>query len=189
MRNSILSILLFLAICLESSVLVAQNDTKNAKIPRHVIFAELLGPGMSLSVNYDFRFGNQIDGLGMRIGIGGYKFNENDRFSLPIGLNYLVGRKNMFFEVGGNVVYSSSGFFLANGFIFDFYDDEYSTGKLLGVLNLGMRRQAVDGGFNFRASINPVFGVQKTRDIFTNVETEEFFFWPLYGGVSFGYSF
>lgn len=188
MSKSILSLVLFLAISLNVSVLIAQSDAKSKKIPKNVVFAELFGPGMSVSVNYDFRFENQIDGLGMRIGIGGYKINENDRFSVPIGLNYLIGRRNMFFEVGGNVVYSSSGFFIVNAFEFDFEDDT-STGNILGVLNFGLRRQAVDGGFNFRASLNPVFGIQKTRDDFTNIETKEFFFWPIYGGVSFGYSF
>ena len=56
MSKSILSLVLFLAISLNVSVLIAQSDAKSKKIPKNVVFAELFVPGMSVSVNYDFRF-------------------------------------------------------------------------------------------------------------------------------------
>ena len=130
---------------------------------------ELGGPGLA-SFNFDTRFGPKEDGIGGRVGIGGFTLRaDGDRFGvlfIPIGLNYLIGKdQRNYFEIGAGVtpVFSSNS-----------YDaDNFST--TFGHVLFGYRMQPKDGGFSFRAFISPVFG--------------GFGFIPYYGGLSFGYKF
>jgi hypothetical protein len=147
------------------SILV--SGVVNAQAAKSVYF-ELGGPGLA-SFNFDTRFGNKQDGLGGRIGIGGFSLTvdgeSNGVVFIPIGLNYLLGKdgKN-YFEFGGGVtpvIVSGSG------------DGDFTS--TFGHLNFGYRLQPAKGGFTFRAFITPIFG--------------SFGFIPYYGGVSFGYKF
>ncbi len=149
------------------------GQSERESVGQNALYAELFGPGMSLSFNYDVRFSKSNDGLGARLGIGGFKFNDVNILTVPIGINYLIGNESKFFEFGINGVYSSNGFFL-------FDDDDENAGDVVGMLTLGFRRQLPGKGFHFRASLNPVFGAD---------ENDELFFFPFYGGVSMGYSF
>lgn len=143
----------------------------NAQSAAKAVFFEIGGPGVA-SLNYDMRFTKSESGIGGRIGFGGFSLGTNsDRTTvlfIPIGINYLLGKdERNYFEVGGGVTpviinetYSGSN------------DNLKST---FGHLNIGYRMQPKQGGFFFRAAINPVFG--------------KGFFWPYYGGVAFGYKF
>jgi hypothetical protein len=140
----------------------------NAQAAKSVYF-ELGGPGLA-SFNFDTRFSPKEDGIGGRIGFGGFSLTIDGETEgvlfIPLGLNYLFGkdRKN-YFEIGGGVtpvfVSGSNG----NG----------NFTSTFGHLNFGYRLQPAKGGFTFRAFITPVFG--------------GFGFIPYYGGVSFGYKF
>lgn len=140
----------------------------NAQGAKSVYF-ELGGPGLA-SFNFDSRFGPREDGIGGRVGVGGFSLSsDGDRVGvvfIPVGLNYLLGKdgKN-YFELGGGVtpVIASSSF----------SDENFSS--TFGHLTFGYRLQPANGGFTFRAFITPVFG--------------GFGFIPYYGGVSFGYKF
>ena len=138
------------------------------------VYFELGGPGLA-SFNFDSRFGNKEDGFGGRVGIGGFALSSDngnggtDKVGvvfIPIGINYLLGKdgKN-YFELGGGVtpVIASSSF------------DSENFSTTFGSIWFGYRLQPKDGGFTFRAFINPIFG--------------GFGFIPYYGGVSFGYKF
>ena len=121
---------------------------------------ELGGPGLA-SFNFDTRFGPKEDGIGGRVGIGGFSLRaDGDNVTvlfIPIGVNYLIGKdQRNYFELGAGVtpVIASSSF---------------------GHVLFGYRMQPKDGGFTFRAFVSPVFG--------------EFGFIPYFGGVSFGYKF
>lgn len=145
--------------------------TAQAQAPAKAIFFEIGGPGVA-SLNYDMRFTKSESGIGGRIGFGGFSIGTSgDRTTaifIPIGVNYLLGKdERNYFEVGGGVTpvivsetYSGTS------------DNLRST---FGHLNIGYRIQPKNGGFFFRAAINPIFG--------------KGFFWPYYGGVSFGYKF
>jgi hypothetical protein len=139
---------------------------------------ELGGPGLA-SFNFDTRFANKEDGLGGRIGFGGFSLRSSfDNGSggtstehttvifIPIGLNYLLGKdgKN-YFEIGGGAtpVFASESS----------SDDDFRS--TFGYLTFGYRMQPRHGGFSFRAFVCPIFG--------------SFGFIPYYGGVSFGYKF
>lgn len=125
---------------------------------------ELGGPGLA-SFNFDTRFAKKEDGIGGRIGVGGFSVDGAGAVFIPVGLNYLIGkdRKN-YFEVGAGVT-PVIGTGEASG-------DFSST---FGHLLFGYRMQPEKGGFLFRAFISPVFG--------------NGFFVPYYGGVAFGYKF
>lgn len=131
------------------------------------VFAEVGGPGIA-SLNFDTRFSKKEDGLGMRVGFGGFSIEGTGVVFLPVGLNYLLGKdgKN-YFELGAGVTP-----IIGTG---EASTDNGPFETTFGHLNLGYRLQPAKAGFTFRASINPVFG--------------KGFFWPYYGGVSFGYKF
>jgi hypothetical protein len=130
------------------------------------IFAELGGPGLA-SINFDSRFTKKDDGLGGRIGIGGFKVEGASFVFLPVGVNYLLGKDNRnYFELGAGatVVFGKGEDLDPNGFTSTF-----------GHLTLGYRMAPKEGGFSFRAFISPIF------------TTEGFV--PYWGGLSFGYKF
>jgi hypothetical protein len=140
------------------------------------IFVELAGPGLA-SVNYDMRFGKQQNGFGFRAGIGGFKVEESSVFTIPVALNYLLGKdQRNYFELGIGATYAS-------------YKDTYSFdpslnerfSEVFGHLNFGYRLAPKDGGFMFRAAINPLFG---SKELFGDGG-----FNPFYGGIGFGYKF
>ncbi|HEX2608053.1 MAG TPA: hypothetical protein VHK91_11770 [Flavisolibacter sp.] len=136
------------------------------------IFFELGGPGLA-SFNYDTRFSKKEDGIGGRIGFGGFSVDGSGAIFIPAGLNYIIGKDGKhYFELGAGATFVST---------FDKYSDPYygdddgNFKSTFGHLNFGYRLQPREGGFFFRAAINPVFG--------------KGFFVPYYGGISFGYKF
>lgn len=156
---------LLLTALLVSATSLALQAQKAAKS----IYFELGGPGLA-SVNYDMRFNKKEDGLGFRVGVGGFTLNDDfddaTVIFLPAGLNYLLGKdgKN-YFEVGGGITLVSAS---------DNADNGTFTGTF-GHLNFGYRLQPAKGGFLFRAGIVPIFSSEG--------------FIPYYAGISFGYKF
>lgn len=163
MKKISLIVIIYIAFCNLSS---AQKSAKS-------VFFEIAGPGLA-SVNYDMRFNKKEDGLGFRVGVGGFSLNHNivdSRYTLvlvPIGLNYLLGKdgKN-YFEVGAGI----SGVFASEKYA----NDKTTFNSTFGHLNFGYRLQPKNGGFTFRAAINPIFSSSG--------------FLPYYAGISFGYKF
>ena len=159
----------------------AQNSTPakadSAKTVRaQTIYAEFGGPGLFVSANYDTRFSQQRGGLGGRIGLGFAPPVADYGVSLiivPVQVNYLLGKKSNFFEIGLGatfVTYSNSN---AKALLFN---KSISNHSILGTMTFGYRYQPINGGFNFRAGLNPVF-YSSTFEPFK------------YFGLSFGYTF
>lgn len=136
------------------------------------VYMELFGNGITYSFNYDQRFANRFDGLGFKAGVSYFAIDGSSLMTLPLGLNYLLGKEGKYFEVGMGGTYLR-GADKANNFT---VGDSRSVGDgFVGNMVFGYRREPVDGGFLFRVSMTPVF----TSD----------FFWPLAVGISFGYAF
>jgi hypothetical protein len=150
-------------------VLISSVTIANAQAAKSVFF-ELGGPGLA-SFNFDTRFGPHEDGIGGRVGVGGFSIGGSGAVFVPIALNYLFGKdgKN-YFELGGGVtpVFASSD-------IDDDDNEDLNFSSTYGHLNFGYRLQPAKGGFTFRAFISPIFG--------------SWGFFPYWGGVSFGYKF
>lgn len=131
------------------------------------IYFELGGPGLA-SINFDTRFGNREDGIGARVGFGGFSVDGTTAIFIPIGVNYLLGKDNRnYFEVGGGITPT----FISD----DLVDEDGNFSGTFGHLIFGYRLQPANGGFTFRAFMCPVFGQGG--------------FIPYYGGLSFGYKF
>lgn len=160
--------LLTLMLCL-SFVFTRAQDTVSLKHesqksrvytdrPPQAVFAELGGNGIVLSINYDRRFNKRTTGLGFRAGLG-YSFDSYTPFvSLPLAINYLMGRRNSFFEVGVGETPVFIGTLKNYGNISigdENFDDKDVV--LFTMLNVGYRLQPVRGGFNLRAGFMPLF--------------------------------
>ncbi|MBC7849619.1 MAG: hypothetical protein H7Y31_07780 [Chitinophagaceae bacterium] len=142
-------------------------NTVSAQKAAKSMYFELGGPGLA-SLNFDTRFGPRENGLGGRIGFGGFSIDGSGVVFIPVGLNYLIGKETKnYFEVGAGI----TPIFVSG----DFTDDDGTFTSTFGHLNFGYRYQPQTAGFTFRAFITPIFG--------------SFGFVPYYGGVSFGYKF
>jgi hypothetical protein len=152
--------------------LIKPSTAQTADLPRaQNVFVELGGPGLLFSANYDTRFENKRDGIGGRIGAGYLAADGTSIFTLPVQANYLLGKDGKYFEIGLGATYI--------GLSDDYDDDEFlsfdNTSAFIGTMTFGYRYQPIGGGFNFRASINPIFN--------------ESAFVPYFAGISFGDSF
>ena len=160
-------------VCIISTLsLIAQKAAKSA-------YAELGGAGLA-SINYDMRLLKKQDGIGFRVGVGGFSatFSSDDSYSssnktgiltVPLEINYLLGKNEKnYFEFGAGATIVS----VRNKFN---YNPTNKFDGTFGHLYLGYRLQPKEGGFLFRAGITPI--------IYKNI------FFPYWGGISFGYAF
>lgn len=151
-----------------SIVMLLFSTNLKAQTAAKAIYVEIGGPGLA-SVNYDMRFQKKEDGLGFRVGLGGFSIDGESAVFVPLGLTYLLGKdERNYFELGGGVtiVSTSSKNSIQSS-------DNFAT--TFGHLYFGYRLQPKNGGFLFRAGITPVFN----KDGFI----------PYYAGISFGYKF
>lgn len=131
------------------------------------IYIEALAQGLVLSANYDTRFGKTRNGLGARIGLGALGVDGTTIFTVPVSINYLLGKGKNFFEIGLGATYAS----LSN----DEDDVIFGTGKtVVGTTAFMYRLQPIESGFSIRVGLTPLF----TSDDFL----------PYYG-FSLGYTF
>ena len=160
--------LLLSALCMQP--VFAQESTPGAPATTRAqnIFIELGGQGLTFTANYDSRFTNKRDGIGGRAGIGYFSVDGDKVTTVPLSLNYLLGKGNKFFEIGLGATYISTS---GNSEIL-FNENE---SNVIGTMSFFYRVQPVDSGFSFRAGLSPVF----SKD----------FFIPYYGGLSLGYTF
>ncbi len=129
------------------------------------VYVEAGGPGLA-SLNFDTRFTKREDGIGGRIGVGGFKIGGTGAVFVPAGINYITSKDNKnYFEVGAGGTYVSA----SSNYSSDLFQESF------GFATVGYRYQPKNGGFVFRAVINPVFG--------------KGFFVPYYGAISLGYKF
>ena len=138
------------------------------------IFVELGSQGLLLTANYDTRFSNRRDGLGGRAGIGYIASEGDNATTIPLSLNYLLGKGNKFFEIGLGATLLASK--VRGSFFFENDNAETETNSnVVGTMSFAYRVQPVDSGFSFRAGITPIFNSD--------------FFIPYFGGISLGYTF
>ena len=143
------------------------SDYCKAQSHGNNVYFELGGPGVA-AINYDMRFQKKEDGLGFRVGIGGFSIDGSSAVFVPLGLNYLMSKdERNYFELGaGLTIVSTHPSINSDG-------SDFNT--TFGHLYFGYRRQPKNGGFLFRAGLVPIFG--------------KGFFLPFYAGVSLGYKF
>ena len=144
-------------------VVFAQRDTvrlreiqKNQRSivtdrPPQAVYFQIGGSGPILSVNYDRRFGKKVNGAGFTAGIGYYSLLGISLFSIPVSLNYLIGKNTHFIEVAGGTTFATA--------TSDLFSEESETGStFIFHINAGYRYQPTRGGFFFRGGVSPLFG-------------------------------
>lgn len=146
-----------------------------AQVPARSVYAELSGPGGFLSLNYDARLAKSDKGLGVRGGIGLVYDLYTFGFAIPVGLNYLAGEENHFFEGGAGV-----SFFHKKEKNQDSWIRFNKESFLTPYLTAGYRYQPVAKKFMFRAGLCLFLNNQGFPTL-GGVP-------PLYPGFSFGYS-
>ncbi len=135
------------------------------------VYLEVMGNGLTYSLNYDTRFGKSLKGLGGRAGIGYMGIDGYTLTTVPIIVNYLFGRDKHYFEVGAGATLLAASADSNFGPI----DSKEKGSTFIGTMSFGYRLEPQEGGFLFRAGITPIF------------DRSSFFpFWPQ---VSFGYAF
>jgi hypothetical protein len=118
--------------------------------PPQAAYFGIGGAGLIFSANYDTRFSKRLNGVGAAIGVGSWFGGGVTVFTIPLTLNYLVGKKDHFLElgVGGTFVTGSV----------DFFNSSESGSGFLGHAVLGYRYQPAKGGFFARAGFTPLYG-------------------------------
>lgn len=108
------------------------------------------GSAPLFSGNYDRRFGKRLNGPGFTVGLGIFFGGDVTLFSVPASLNYLVGKKNSFFEIAGGGTYVTGSI--------DWGDlGSGSSSTFIWHINAGYRYQPAAGGFFFRGGFSPLF--------------------------------
>ncbi len=138
-----------------SDSLVAQDkpigDSQNA------IYIEAFGPGIPYSINYDYRFQQDIS---VRIGFSSWSIPDlfsdgtNSLTTFPIMVNYLLGQGTDHLELGIGFVpllYSSHGQELFSSTTYN-----NSGSSIYGAATIGYRLQRNDGGFVLRIDFTPM---------------------------------
>lgn len=163
------------------------NETLEGPVSK-LFYAELGGPGILFSANFDGRFkpGSRL-GWGFRAGLGftlvddpnpiinqpGGSFSNYRTRSvatIPVGVNYLFGKPNTahIFEVGAGATVLSRKSSILN---YNYYKE----GNVLGHFEFMYRRQPIDGGFSWRIGFTPI--INPDGDIFP------------FGAVGLGFAF
>jgi len=148
---------------------LSAQEEKNARM---LIYAELGGPGVIMSANFDSRFKtNERLGLGFRLGAGfgygnvktiwydhkwNYKYTEylkRNYYSIPAGLNYVFGKpdSDQTFEVGAGATFLTHNVSL-------YTNETKKAGHFIGFFTFMYRKMPVNGGFSWRIGLTPVIG-------------------------------
>jgi len=152
----------------DEEVMTGSSSSHKGREAKNAIYADLLGPGLFYSLNYDRVL---TDDLSARIGFSYLSFGVSasdgagttasagfSYWAIPLTVSYLgIGSENNMFEVGGGGVImnvTGSGLVEASGEV-DSSGNVSST--MVGMTALaGYRHQPADGGFVFRVGASPV---------------------------------
>lgn len=152
------------------------------------IFVEGLGAGLLGSINYDMRLTKgRMDGIGFRAGIGGIYADATDPqgkiikvgiLSIPLEVNYLLGKKRSSFIAGIGVLpgYGSIKGIEDVTIVNEQVSMNVDGFDFLGAyLSLGYRFQPLRNGLMFQVNWNPIISGGKVS--------------PSWFGISIGYGF
>ena len=160
--------ILIIATLMISILATAQSGSDSMVSRAQGVFLEVGGASLVIGINYDTRFSNRRNGLGMRLGVGYFGLEDNNLITIPVMLNYLIGKRKNFLELGLGATYVSAKF----DFLGLSNKEEYE--KIMAISVVGYRYQPLNTGFMFRVGIAPIFRNEVL---------------PAYPYISFGYTF
>jgi hypothetical protein len=178
----------------QNQMVTAQEAAENIveKPAGKILYMELGGPGVIMSVNFDSRFhSDRRAGFGYRIGAGFgigefdgawvedeyhpnngyYEQKMHTYYSFPLMVNYIFGRENRaaMFEIGAGTTILTHKRSIYN------YSGNTHYGYFIGNINFIFRLQPLHTGVVFRVGFTPIIGT--AGDLF-----------PM-AGISLGYVF
>lgn len=116
------------------------------------VYVEYGGPSAIYSVNYDMRFMRSNRGWGLRAGLGILPSQGISNVSIPVQVNYLLGKTRHFFEAGAGATYF-------HGDRSDSWFGPSEEGSMVfGSLSAGYRYQPLSRGITARAGITGIAG-------------------------------
>lgn len=136
---------------------------------------ELGGPGLGISAIYDTRLTKSNKGFGFRGGIGAIFDQRTIGFALPFNMNYLLGKRKNFLELGAGMSFLHVE--LNNQDSWFNFEKENS---LTPYGWIGYRYKPIEKGFTFRAGLCLLSGSYTHGIVGAS---------SLYPGLSLGYSF
>ena len=129
-----------------------QQDTLDAsEVQARNIYLGVGGAGLAISATYDSRFGQERNGFGYSVGVGGFVSGGNSVITVPFQVNYLIGEHNSMLEVGGGTTFlNSKGDNKGKTWEFDKITGFVATGSI------GYRYQPDHKGLTFRVVFVPI---------------------------------
>jgi hypothetical protein len=160
----------------KDTIVITKIKTDTVVVPpaKHtgnkILFAEIGGAGIAISINYDMRFKKgQKDGFGFRGGIGYFAAGNNTVFTVPLQVNYLYGKDGTYLELGlGGTFVNSRG----DNYSSPVWEFDTVTG-MAATATIGVRYEP-NKALNFRLGYVPIYSTYGL----TNA-----------GGFSIGYTF
>ncbi len=154
----------------------SKKDTSNTDTigfqKQRIVFAEIGGPGLAISANYDMRvqIGSSNKLFGFRAGVGYFQSGNNWVFTVPLQANYLYGKDGKYLEFGLGTTFlvSRGDNYSSKNFIFDNDTGFIATGTI------GVRYAPNNSHVNFRLAYVPIIDSDGLVSI---------------GGFSVGYTF
>lgn len=151
---SILTVLLFHSSALpqESS----ETKTPSTKSSDRVYF-EALGNGLIYSLNFEHQTPKSFGSMGYRIGAGYTDTDDLKLFAVPVGVNFLFGKSNRYFETGVGVTYLNR---TEESYTFysDYRVESEKFNEVSLVFTFGYRSEPkAIPGFSFRAGFSPTY--------------------------------
>jgi hypothetical protein len=144
--------LLFAGSFFITAAVSAQGQEREGKTSANAsqVYLEVGGAGVVYSLNYDGRFGKIENGFGFRLGIGGASYGGDGYIAIPAQVNYLLGSKGQYLELGAGISYVS---------ITDIFDSGDKASQVLGAFTIGFRKQPFGKkGLTWRIAFTPFIG-------------------------------
>lgn len=142
----------FILLLITGNTLSAQGVEKEGKTTANAsqIYLEAGGSGIIYSINYDGRLTKMENGIGIRVGIGGASYSGDGYLAIPLQLNYLLGSKGQYLELGAGITYLS---------VSDIFFDNTSSSNVAGSFVIGFRKQPFGKkGLTWRIAFTPFVG-------------------------------
>ncbi len=190
---SLSSLLILLIMLIVIFVIPAHSQERKDIYRSKSFFIEFGGSGVAaLTGNYDFRFfKGRNDGIGMRIGIGGESSNSKPLFgdgeikiklfTVPLEVNYILGKKRFSFEIGYSLTYISETEY--SSLQYSGYNKTNQSGSfVVSYVPMGFRLKPKTDGFMLKFNLGPLINYS-APNVFHR-DKNQFWF-----GLAIGYSF
>lgn len=174
--------IIFIALICFTTINLFSQSRYQELVPRKNIYVELGGNGIAFNIVAETRLKPCSDGLGVKVGAGGFSSPYEKIFTIPVQANWLFTNDNKnFFETGLGFTYlnyESKDYWGWSGYQPYPVDVIGMTiehkNSVYGSVTLGYRKQPAKGGITWGAALTPHFNKNG--------------FWPIWFGFKFGYS-